>query len=275
VTAARSWVDAPGRTDDAYGRAYSVGTDRRPKGAKAVLDVYRARDGAGAQPLLVFQHIRKTAGTSFRHVLHSNLAKRADLEVLPCFETRDWFRELWETAAGRDRIVALAGHSANLVLPFVDRPVLRATIVREPVDRVMSRYYFGGSKSWRLESAFDRYDAASAKTAFFCNGQARSLLDPHMDLSSLPRLADGPGADAWRERLRALVDGYLLGVQERFEESLRVFARELRWDEVYVAATRVNRARPAVAELPEATRQLIAEHNWLDTELHGWALARL
>ncbi len=105
-------------------------------------------------PLLVFAHIRKTAGTSLRRVIAGNYshARYRHLYVsVPKTDEHaplhDWYRELYHerlTQKERARLVCIASHSANYLLPALDRPFRVITMLRDPVDRVLSRYYFFG-----------------------------------------------------------------------------------------------------------------------------------
>jgi hypothetical protein len=172
-------------------------------------------------------------------------------------------------------------------------------MVREPVDRVLSRYFFALKRSGasaradvpptclslilrtapELGHLYDRYGGGAptssemhgAVAALF-NGQARSLLEPSFDTSELA-YTHGPGSDAdvWRTRLRTVLADYgLVGAQERFAE----FAEALRGTYGLPAgklpSAKRNPQRPATSEVPGALRDKVGAYNWLDAELHAW-----
>src|SRR5205814_7913318 len=98
----------------------------KPKLA-ADIDVYLGPPGD--EPLVVFHHIQKTAGTALRLLLHAN-ATAAGLEHVVRFIPRDadrlaWWRELYGSSWPEGRQpAAIAGHHAAYLLEAVrDRPV--------------------------------------------------------------------------------------------------------------------------------------------------------
>jgi hypothetical protein len=259
---------------------------------------------------ILFHHIQKTAGTALRKFIRSALPPSQRLvrqvenlsaqprEALLAWH-RDWYESLTERQ--RDELCCAMAHSANYLLPAMDRPVLAITLVRDPVDRVVSQYYRRKSrrgnplvpdplspppsarkaKTWTLADAFEYFSGRSPRDVGHhgwvrsFNGQSRSLLAPHYDVGDLI-LSNGPppDADLWRERLFTLMDEtYTVGVQERFEEFVGRLAAMFGC-EPWLPRAKVNRSRPAVSELPDTLRETILAHNWLDTELHAYARDR-
>jgi Galactose-3-O-sulfotransferase len=242
-------------------------------------------DVAAERPVLVFQHIQKTAGTALRGIIYRNLVAagaRVIVEDAPHgkrhAEAPDWYRRFYESLGEEDRLglACVASHTANHLLPFIDRPARALSLLREPVDRVLSRYHhFTRSRSWTLR---ERYANAERRAPFqFFNAQSRALLAPHYDVN-VPGLARHQGppedADLWRERLfELLAERYAIGLQEYFRESVELFAAELGWERVSVRRVRANPARPRSID-DEETAELIRAYNWLDVELHDRYLRR-
>ena len=163
--------------------------------------------------LLVFDHIPKTAGTTFRRSYLTAALPAAERWILGGGETnaRDRERFLSLPPAQRDRIRVVAGHDADSMRPRL--PGARfITVVRDPVQRAISsylhaRFHEGGEKLWpdvreqgmSLEQFTQRYIPS--------NFQSRILLGD-----------DYEGLDADRIR-RRLGDRYaLVGYTEAFDE---------------------------------------------------------
>jgi hypothetical protein len=247
-------------------------------------------------PLIVVHHVQKTAGTSLRRVVRANLPP-AQTEVLPYLhkeartpsELLAW-HERWYRALDDDRrarLCCVMSHWAGYLLPALDRPADALVLVREPVDRTLSYYWFkqrrrGPARPLEpLELLYElkgnRSDGERRPALWdqLCNWQSRALLSVFHDTSALEHSA-GPGADAdiWRERLRDVVERvYLAGVQDRFAEYLDVLAQRYGWD-VFEPRSKVNPARPDEDVAPEL-RETILAYNWLDVELYELCKQRI
>jgi hypothetical protein len=267
----RAWESGPKRIDQEYSRR---------GGGSGSLDLYFGEPG---EPLLVFAHIPKTAGTALRNIIHSNLGETCEVVEIPRRTTRredllEWYSKVYESLGDRrDRLICVASHSAQYLPAVVsDREIRSFTVLRDPVDRSLSRYYFLSKPESTVDDMYASFaraaengGRASRKEIEFANGQSRRLLAPYFDSDQIPRSAGDPESDLWRQRLFTIVEEqYLVGLQERFPESIELFAREFGWAKVYDASAKVNRARPSLSEVPMETRDLIRSFNWLDEELY-------
>lgn len=254
----------------------------RPSGPP---EAFFRTDGQGEGPVVVVHHVRKTAGSSLRQFVRANLSS-TEVEILPREIGKrgdpgplrewygSWYRALPEER--RDRLCCVMAHTAGYLLPALDRPVDALTLVREPLDRVISFHYFMRRGDQVKRTLAEMYtaggspgDTRSSRWEYF-NGQSRHLLSVFYNMSELPFSA-GPcaNADLWRARLRDLVERvFLVGVQDRFEEYVGELARRYGW-RATVPHSKVNAARPAVSEISAVLRDTILAHNWLDTELYA------
>jgi hypothetical protein len=305
-------------------RLEGLGDSRKRQGNSGFTDLYFDPKGEDdGRPLFILHHIRKTAGTSLREVVRSNYDEAGLVRIAGLGRERgvevsrarllEFSRELWGRLRSKERAAlrCVASHEANFLEPFVDRPKIVVTLIRAPVERTLSQYYFaqrsaanlerreragkvstGLSKVLRqipLEAIYDptraswpseirdRLDERGRKRLedrrmwmSLFNGQARSILEPHFDVTELAPTA-GPGADAdvWRERLFAVVDQhYLAGTSERFEEFVADLSARFGWSAVTVPQMKVNEARPSSSSIAPDLESAIRDHNWLDMELY-------
>jgi hypothetical protein len=230
------------------------------------------------QPVLVFQHLRKTAGTAIRRAIQANF--HAELHLFaptPKVDTAertiqqsvdDYYGRL--RGKERNMLLGLASHSANYFIGVIDRPVVGFTVLRDPVDRVLSRHYFHGTpRPWTLVEAYSDPVRFDLKGEFY-NGAARGLLEPHYDTSELAlTVGVPPDANLWRARLFEIMSRhYVVGLQERLPESLSMLAYEMGWRKLRLEPVRVNATRPRRLELSAEEYELIRAANWLDVELY-------
>jgi hypothetical protein len=250
--------------------------------AGTAVEVYLAPEPNLDRPVLLFQHLAKTAGTSVRGLVYRNMTasgatlhiEEAPRETAGPAAVGRWYESFLAGLGAEDlaRLAGVASHSANRLLPLLEptTPVRAFTVLREPVRRVVSRYaFYATPREWTLR---ELYTAPSRRAVpQFFNGQSRALLVSHYDVDA-PELArqDGPppNADLWRERLFSLLDDhYVVGVQEHLRESVRLFAREFRWR--HSSTRRVRVASREADPIDDDTAALIRRYNWLDVELYA------
>jgi hypothetical protein len=261
------------------------------KGRSGATEAFFRNDGNGPERLVVVHHVQKTAGTSLRRVVRANLPP-ADVEVVPHLRSAartpaqllawysDWYRSLDEDE--RARLCCVMSHSAGYLLPALDRPVEALALVREPVDRTLSYYYFKQRRRgperplapleqlYELGAAGGLGRPGNELWDQLCNWQSRALLSVFYDVSELEH-SSGPASDAdlWGERLRDLVTRvFLVGVQSRFGQYVGVLAQRYGWKPFY-PQSKVNRQRPSATVSPEL-RETILAYNWLDADLHDF-----
>lgn len=224
-----------------------------------------------ASPLF-FLHIPKTAGTTLNAILDANFAPDSVLDLY----TDEQHRRVRDMTYNR-----LAGYSLVRGHVFVqdfddifDGPVpMRAfTFLRDPVDRVISEYFFlrrwPRSHLYRYlnENDVSLVDYVTAGTGVLrrrgCNNMVNSL--------------SGTGTRSLMERVglawRNLSERFAcFGILERFDESLLMLAREAGLSETFYERRNVRRVE-ADREVTAREREVIAEYNRLDVRLYERAV---
>jgi hypothetical protein len=254
--------------------------------------------------LIIFQHMPKTAGTSLRKAMLANYAREETVLLYrgdertggppprrPA-EYREWYRTL--DPERRESMRLVGSHSANCLTRFVDRPFRVVSLLRDPVDRVASLYHFfkwqttrDDRPAWELEVGDElvergwsladiylnlgggRQSSSPLHHVFaeFFNGQARTVLKPWDEDDALGYWVGQPdeAVDLKQRALDLLFRQYVVGVQERYEQSLCLFASSFGWDDLAVHRLNVREPEPIDPE----TRELVAAHNEIDAELHA------
>jgi hypothetical protein len=214
---------------------------------------------------------------------------------------RDYYRSL----PHRQRVRCFMGHLAGFLLPVVnDRPVRAACMLRDPVDRVVSLIRWAEwstaqrgddrgetsvvvqamrSRGWTLKDVYHELGGSGALPTELSlpfgrlfNGQARHLLASASDSNDMPFTAGGEDLEAYRGRvLELLQERYVVGAQDRFLQSLRLFADSFGWRHVFVPKARRGPRPEHTERIDDETRALIRAHNTLDSELHAHFSDRL
>lgn len=254
--------------------------------------------------LAIFHHIQKTAGASLRLVVKANHAPGELLESYGAPYDNGWYGLWWRSFSDgeRDALRCVAGHTANHLMPALERPFKVFCLLRDPVDRVISLYhyllqrneYMKGQapqpgrlsrgvvgeierREWSIEDIYEHLGGGEPSDSPlhrkfwpFFNGQTRAVAMPHLPVRRLP-YAEGspPDADADYERVLEIMDRhYAVGVQDDLEESMRRFADEFGWADRFAARTNVTEGRPRRDDVPEHVRSMIRAYNRLDADLH-------
>jgi Sulfotransferase family len=142
----------------------------------------RLVDGVAQSRLLVFDHIPKTAGTTFRRSYLPAALPSEERWILGGGETNASDRErfLALSLKRRDRVRIVAGHNAEMLRPYL--PGARfITVVRDPVERAISsylhaRFHEGGEKLWPDVRDQNMSLSQFADRHILPNGQSRILL---------------------------------------------------------------------------------------------------
>lgn len=246
--------------------------------------------------MLIFHHIPKTAGTSFVALLQRNYA---DEELLLSHadkaEPSEWWREWWRSLSDerRRQIRCVASHSANRLIPVLleeATPFRALTLLREPVDRCISLYYFvlelaragnaeaGGQagrllleKGWSLDELYRHADEPGFAGRYpflngFFDGQARALARPFGVTRGLSRL---PPSVEERANVESAIKHYDVGLLEDYNRTIDRWAAAFSWREVDYEAKNVTRSRRDAPPVSDETRALIRSYNQIDSWLHG------
>ena len=239
------------------------------------------------EPVLLYLHIPKAAGTTLSSLLfetlHSPGGPQADIHGLHSgvfYHPATFVRELDAASAAlvgqvlaRDDLRAVLGHFRFGLHDALARPHRYITLLREPVSRVGSLYRFQ-----RLNEA--RYGALAGLrlgddvdlARFVCeppyaevdNGMTRRIsgMNPPIGACTPEMLA---------QAMRHLAEQFsVVGLAERFDESLLLLAHALEWDELPLYYPQNVNTASDVSDQESA--ELIRSRNALDVELYEFAV---
>ena len=218
---------------------------------------------------IYFHHIPKTAGTSLREYLIARLGERNVAPALRSGRMRDALREY-------DRFAVITGHLDVIPGDRLPEDRISVTLLREPIDRVVSAFYFerhayhGGRRSAErgggdLETWLTSLDEAAQLEM---NAQLAALWPLAWDALQAPTVDEQIAAAR-----RALDRFDVVGLQSAMDESLVMIATRAHLappDEAPYA----NRTpgRPPRRELPAGVVRRLEAILAADIEIHEYAL---
>ncbi|MEH7237273.1 sulfotransferase family 2 domain-containing protein [Bacillus sp. JJ1562] len=201
-------------------------------------------------PLLIFMHIQKTAGSTLRSILNKEFGKE-----------NTWFgRTLDELPKDRiDELKCVGGHFEYGIHENFTRPYTYLTMLREPVDRVLSYYYF-----LKNNPARSKYDEV-------INMDLDMFLQNYKKQTSnyqTKRIAGGE-INLEKAKQNLISDFSFIGLTERFDESLELMKKVYGLPNFkYKKSRNITQNRPSKQETPKSVIKMIEEHNELDIKLY-------
>jgi hypothetical protein len=240
--------------------------------------------------VVVFAHVPKTAGSTMRGILRNQYPPhRVVTEKNLAFpDVLERIRQRLEPGGpGVDAICGHVGYGFHRQLPEAYR-YRYFTFVRNPVDRVISNYY-----QWQRtgkippDLPFPTFvkdyplGGQNLQTAFLSghiNGYFQEGTEDGGDVVGLMSEDLFAGVDRAEilQQAKTNLDAHdVVGLTERFDESLLLMARTFgwRWHRLPYLRQNIGHNRLPPSKIPEDVRDEIAAHNRLDLELYEHARA--
>ena len=165
---------------------------------------------------------------------------------------------LKQNPGGDANIGCIYGHMHFGMHHYLTKPYTYFTVLRDPVDRVVSHYYyFLGKGHFKQETSFEEF---ITRDKFF-NFQTRYLAGGNPDL----------------ETAKANIDTYfpIVGITELFDETLFLMKKHFGWDNIVYTKKNVTAKRPPKEQISQEILDLIVQHNKMDIELYQYARNKL
>jgi hypothetical protein len=228
---------------------------------------------------LIFLHIPKAAGTTLQQIIERQYPTEANYTFgASATESVAAFKALPEEK--RHAIRVLKGHMGFGLHTYLREPSTYITFLRHPVSRYISYYhhvlrspvhYLYEEKRMPRNTSLEAF-VRGQFTIELNNGQTRLLAGEDGLWQETPF---GEWPPDMLEKAKANLDAFfsVVGVAERFDESLLLLQRRLGWRNILYA--RENVAPQTTAVLPPNLRQEIERQNELDLALYRYAQSRL
>ncbi len=225
-------------------------------------------EATGAEEAIIFLHLPKTAGTTLNRLIEWEYGIFEMYSVDPVL-----FR--WSAAHLRKlsperlrKIRVFKGHMLFGLHEVLPQPATYITVLRDPVERTLSAFYFMRTYKWhplywkfkRENWTLEDFVRKLPRENVQCKIVAGAVFEEPCTAEIFERA---------KENLRQHFG--VVGLSERFEESLALMKLRFGWKLKSYSSFNVTRARPKKRDIPQATLDLISEKNSFDIMFYDYA----
>ncbi|KXS41809.1 MULTISPECIES: sulfotransferase family 2 domain-containing protein [unclassified Candidatus Frackibacter] len=221
--------------------------------------------------LLIFLHIPKTGGVTLRRIID----KQYSLDEVHEGSEQGMINRL---KRDEDKLKCIQGHMKFGIHTHCSKPYTYITMLREPIERVISVYYFirrrpqnkwyDDVKNISLKEFVSKdefwQNNTNIQTFLLAGGERPNKITDLFNLNNLSQA---------KKNLNKYFS--VVGITEMFDESLVLMKQELGWDDISYTRKNVSKNRLAKGEVEKEIIEIIRERNRLDIELYEYVKINL
>jgi hypothetical protein len=234
-----------------------------------------------SNPALIFIHIPKAAGSTLQQIVHRQFPESKTFHFDPLDPKASVQKLKSMPREKRSELECISGHMPFGMHKYLPQPATYITMLRDPVERMLSFYFYIRrtqihylhdtvvSRDMSLEEVMK-----SNLTSELDNDQTRRL----SGLSTGDAVADwfkigGAALDQAKKNIKDFFS--VVGVTEKFDESVLLMKRRLGWKNIFYRRQNVSLSRPAESEVHPSILDVIRKRNYYDIQLYQWVERRL
>ena len=195
------------------------------------------------EPVLVFIHLPKTGGTTLNHIIFGKFPRKKVFHIWDPLH-RETFLQMSDKK--RNEFDCITGHVPACIHNFISRPCRYIILLREPLERAISDYYF--ILRYAQHPQYEKYNREKVTLEEHLRENRGSTPDiiKFLLYPKLEFLPDIPIMEEWRDcepyttnemieesKRKLREDFFQAGVLDRFEEFIFLFSHKLKWDLPY------------------------------------------
>jgi hypothetical protein len=211
--------------------------------------------------ILIHLHMPKTGGTTLKRIINKNIPPGGlNYDIYAESEQR----KIKLRNLSSKRVYSIQGHFPFGVHQYFQEPSIYITMLREPIERIISEYYY-----IRSMPSHNQYHQVKNLNL----GEYQQQLGK---INLQTRLISGQGTPviiAHLEEAKKNIEKHfsVVGITEMYNESIFLMKKTLGWKRIHYKKLNVTKEKPAIDNLPEKTIDLIKENNQIDIELYQFA----
>lgn len=223
--------------------------------------------------MLIFMHILKTGGSTLQAILQKQYSEWILTNENEKVLNNETIKELM-LEKNIENVKCVFGHFPFGVHNHFSTPYQYITFIRDPVERVISLYYY--IKNTKGHSMYNDLQEVSLEE-FVSRKEYKHLVRNHQtgylsgECSLITGYENVPNLSLAIQNIRK--DFAVVGIMEMYEESLYLMKQKLKWSEQIFnySIQNVNKNKPLREQIPLEIIGQIEELNILDRELYNFA----
>jgi hypothetical protein len=221
---------------------------------------------------VIFVHIPKSAGTTLGRLIEWEYPPMKIFSVDPSFFRWSYHKlTKWPTKRLADMCV-FKGHMPFGLHKRLPQPATYITVLRDPIDRGISEYYYALSRVVHPQHKMMKQLSLEAyiRMTPLANVQTKLLAGQNQAYDFLSGECTAEMLEIAKENLATHFS--LVGLSERFDESLALAKIMFGWKIRHYAHFNVTKGRPRKATVPREIRDVIADRYKYDVMLYEHAV---
>jgi len=230
--------------------------------------------------ILIFLHIGKTGGTSLQRILEKEYSDKAPFFVTSGYfpGSKDRRSRHFEDLSDQERrdLRLIKGHINYGIHTQLEETARYITLIRDPIDRIISNYYY--IKQNADHYLYEKITSSDCSLEEYIleatdndNGQTRVLagIADRYECQEKEVPFGKVNDEIFKIAKSNLRKFAVVGLMERFDESVEMMRRELRWRITpNIEKHNVTEGRPRKEDIDSKTLKLIEKHNQYDMRLY-------
>jgi hypothetical protein len=221
-------------------------------------------------PLVIFLHVQKTGGSTILDIMENQYP---DEQLLLWGNHRRGTKKLTKDLKAKLKCTHHAHAPFGIHLAYPKRPFIYFTMFRDPVDRVLSQYYY--IQEHRIHPLHRRIKQMSLEQFLSDQHHVSRRLTRNLQTQMASGSIEPENASLKQAKKNLKKYFAVVGVTEMFDESLFLMTKTFDWKNVSYQKKNITKKRPSKEEVPTHIIEKIKKMNQLDIALYNWVKKEL